>query len=149
MLARAVLLALAAAFCLARAEGLITASQPVVVYDAPSKNGRPLYLLGLHYPLLPISATAGWYKVCLHDGDTGFVNRRDTRTGETAVILSRTAVRAKPQSSSRVIFNAARGLLLNVRGEPVGNWLPVQHSSGKVGYADFRAVFAAATGGSC
>ena len=126
----------------------VAAHQAVVVYDGPSE-GKPLYLLSLNYPLLILSQTQEWLKVCLHDGDLGYVRQRDARLGSTAIAKSRTAVRVDPNNRSKVAFTVDKQQLLFVQGDPIGGWLPVRHTEGKNGFADIRTVFSAISGGEC
>ncbi len=134
----------------AAADGAAAARNPVTVYDGPSQNSRPLYLLSLDYPLVVISRTSEWLTVCMHDGSVGHIQARDARASAAGTVLARAPVRESPDPLGAVVFNADKGLLLDVTGDPIGNWLPVAHaSSGKQGYIGIASIFAAAAGSSC
>ncbi len=142
-------LALALAAGSAAADGAATARNPVTVYNGPSQND-PLYLLSLDYPLVVISRTSEWMTVCMHDGTVGNIQARDAKDASGGIVLARSPVRESPDPLGAVVFNADKGLLLDVAGDPVGNWLPVAHaSSGKKGYIGIANIFAAAAGSSC
>ncbi len=118
--------------------GLVAARLPIVIYDGPSEDAAPRYLLGKGYPLVVISETSDWLTVCMHDGTSGHVHRRDTRPGDNVVALQPTAVREQPNPSGTVVIRAGRELLLSNTGDVISGWLPVRHASGTSGFV--RAV---------
>ena len=149
---KGLLAAAAALACLvpAAAEGVLVARNPATVYDAPSENGQPLFLLSLDYPLIVLSRTAAWLTVCMHDGNVGYVSARDVRPGNGAIVLARTQVRSAPgPAAGRISFTADQGLMLAVTGPPEGEWLPIRHVSGRRGYIHRGDLFSADASNSC
>ena len=145
--------AAAALACLgpaAAAGGVLVARNPATVYDAPSENGRPLFLLSLDYPLVVLSRTTAWLTVCMHDGSVGYVSARDVRPGNGAIVLNRSQVRTAPgPAAGAVAFTADQGLMLSVTGAAAGEWLPIRHVSGRKGYIHRDNLFSAAAGNNC
>ena len=134
----------------AAVEGVLVARNPATVYDAPSRNSQPLFLLSLGYPLIVLSQTADWLTVCMHDGNVGYVSARDVKTGSGAIVLTRTQVRSAPSpSSGAVVFTADQGLMLSVTGTATGKWLPIRHISGRKGYIHRDDLFAADASHNC
>ena len=145
--AAAVLACLAPA---AAAEGVLVARNPATIYDAPSENGRRLFLLSLDYPLTVLSRTAAWLTVCMHDGSVGYISARDVKPGNGAIVLTRTQVRTAPgPAAGRISFTADQGLMLAVEGPPKGEWLPIRHVSGRKGYINRGDLFSAEASSSC
>ena len=114
--------------------GMVTARLPVIVYDGPSENATPRYLLGKGYPLVVISETTDWLTVCMHDGTTGNVHRRDTRPGNHVIVLTPTSVRVEPNPSALLLLKAGQNLMLANTGDVINGWLPVRHTSGVAGF---------------
>ncbi|HJS38151.1 MAG TPA: SH3 domain-containing protein, partial [Burkholderiales bacterium] len=71
----ALLLALAAA--VAQAGEFKSVGEPAaVLYDAPSRNAKPLYVVSRHYPVEIIVNLDAWVKVRDHTGALAWVERK-------------------------------------------------------------------------
>ena len=121
--------------------GFVTARQPVIIYDGPSTDSNPRYLLGKDYPVTIISETSQWLKVCLHDQTTGYLERRDVVPGNNVIVIRPTVLRSDPSDSGGRMFKAAPQLLLTSTGEPIGGWLPIRHSSGSTGFVQLQDIW--------
>ena len=119
----------------AAAEG-IAMKTPGVLYDAPSEQARPLFILTAGYPLRQISRVDGWRKVGLHTGENGWVRENDAAPKKSAVVSAETAaVRFSPSPDAAEVFYARRGVVLNIVGEN-GGWTEVSHQDGETGFVN-------------
>ena len=142
LIAGSLTIALAAFFASFPAlSGVVAALMPVVVYDGPSENGLPRYLLGKGYPLVVISDTDDWLTVCMHDGSSGYVNRRDTLPGNNVIVLDSTILRSDPNPDGTVKMKLGRGLMLASTGDQISGWLPVRHENGISGFVELARVW--------
>lgn len=121
--------------------GNVAARLPVVVFDGPSENSTPRYLLGKGYPVVILSETATWLKVCLHDRANGYLQRRDVVPGNNVIVTRPTELRADPSAAGAVVLQANTDLLLTSTGEAISGWLPVYHASGNSGFVSLQDVW--------
>lgn len=121
--------------------GTVAARLPVVVFDGPAESSSPRYLLGKGYPVVVISETSTWLKVCLHDRSTGYLHRRDVVPGNNVMTIRPAALRADPSPAGAILLQSAKNLLLTSTGEPIRGWLPVRHVSGSAGFIQLQDVW--------
>lgn len=142
---------LAAAACLALAcaaaqagEFLSVGEPSAVLYDAPSRNAKPLYVVSQHYPLEVIVNLEAWVKVRDHTGALTWVERRLLAEQRMVVVTAPSAeARVRPEEGAPVAFVAAQNVALELLGFVPGGWLRVRHADGANGYVLASAVWGA------
>ena len=109
---------------------------PAIMYDAPSREARPMLIFAGGFPLSEVSRVHDWYKVASYNGDIGWVAAEKLAAVRNAIIVvDRAAVRAEPHPAALAVFFARRGVVLEVLRTDVGNgWMKVLHQDGEVGY---------------
>lgn len=138
--------AAAAAACLwaaapaAGAEFRSVASAAAVMYDAPSQQARKLFVAPRGMPVEVLSVVNQWVKVREMEGALVWVERADLSAARTVICkVAAAAVRAAPQEGGDVVFQAERGVVLELtEPAPAPGWVRVRHRDGATGYV--RAV---------
>ena len=121
--------------------GLVAARLPVVVYDGPSETALRRFLIGKGYPLVVIAETSEWLTVCLHDGTSGNVHRRDALPGDNVIVREASVLRGDPNPGGTIKMKLGRNLLLTGTGDPISGWLPVRHENGVAGFVELASVW--------
>ncbi len=140
-LAAAACLSLACAWAQA-AEFLSVAEPTAVLYDAPSRNAKPLYVVSKFYPLEVIVNLEAWVKVRDHTGALTWVERRLLAEQRMVVVTAPSAeARVRPEDGAPVAFVVAQNVALELIGFVPGGWLRVRHADGSNGYLPASAVW--------
>lgn len=113
-----------------------------VLFDAPSLQGKKLYVIGQGYPLEVIVNLGDWLKVRDNQGGLSWIEAK--QLGNTRTLLI-----AKPEAELRQSADAASPLLARLQQhvvvglvESAGNgWVKVKHRDGLVGYVAASAVW--------
>jgi SH3-like domain-containing protein len=143
-LAAAIVLAFAGAAAQAAGEFLSVGEPVAVLYDAPSRNAKPLYVVSRHYPVEVIVNLEAWVKVRDHTGALAWVERRLLADQRMVVVTAPSAeARVRPEEGAPVAFVAAQNVALELLGFVPGGWLRVRHADGANGYLPVSAVWGA------
>jgi len=141
---------LAAAACLllaaapAQAQFLSVGENAAVLYDAPSRQAKALYVVSKHYPVEVIVNLEAWVKVRDHTGALSWVERRLLIEQRTVVVVPPSAeVRVRPEDGAPVAFVAVQNVALELLGTAPGGWLRVRHADGADGYLRANLVWGA------
>jgi SH3-like domain-containing protein len=128
-------LVLAAAATAAQAQFLSVGENATVLYDAPSRNAKPLYVVSRHYPLEVIVNLEAWVKVRDHTGALTWVERKTLVDRRMVVVTAPSAeARVRPEDGAPTAFVAAQNVALELLGMVPGGWLRVRHADGADGY---------------
>jgi len=138
-LAAACLLAAATA---AEGQFLSVGENAAVLYDAPSRQAKPLYVVSKHYPVEVIVNLEAWVKVRDHTGALTWVERKLLVEQRTVVVIPPSVeVRQRPEDGAPVAFVAAQNVALELLGTAPGGWLRVRHADGADGYLRSNSVW--------
>ena len=114
-----------------------------VLYDGPTAKSPRLYVVNKGYPLEVILAVEGWVKVRDAAGAFAWVEAKHLSDRRTVMVKVPVAdVRAKPDESAPVSFQAQQNVLLEVVGVS-GGWVQVRHRDGGTGYLRAQQVWGA------
>ncbi|MBL8519112.1 MAG: hypothetical protein JNK75_00440 [Betaproteobacteria bacterium] len=148
--------ALAAAFCFVPALAQAPAAAPVpqatayvsigdkpaASFDSPSQKGVKQFIYSRFHPLEVLVRVSGWTKVRDAEGGIGWIENSALGARRFAVAqAAATQVRAAAQPAAPVVFEAERGVLLEITGAPVDGWLPVVHRDGQAGFVRTTQVW--------
>jgi SH3 domain protein len=142
-LAAALLLACACAA--AQAGEFLSVGEPAaVLYDAPSRNAKPLYVVSRHYPLEVIVNLEAWVKVRDQTGALAWVERK-LLVGQRMVVITGPSaeIHVRPEDGAPLAFVASQNVVLELLGTEPGGWLRVRHADGASGYLRPTAVWGA------
>jgi SH3-like domain-containing protein len=141
---RAAALFLALAAGAAHGQFLSVGENAAILYDAPSRAAKPLYVVSRQYPLEVIVNLEAWVKVRDHSGALTWVERKALVEQRTVVITAASAeVRVRPDDIAPVAFVAAQNVVLELLGAAPGGWLRVRHADGANGYLRSSLVWGA------
>jgi len=143
---RLLALPLALAAATAAATEFRSTSEAVVLYDAPSIKGKPLFVLGRDYPLEVIVNVEGWVKVRDAGGTVAWVERKSLADRRTLVVRTPVAeIFASPEASATVVFKAEQNVLLELmdagQAPSVPGWAKVRHRDGQTGFIRIGQVW--------
>jgi SH3-like domain-containing protein len=106
-----------------------------VLYDAPSREATPLYVVTADYPLEVIVQTEHWVKVRDHMGALSWIEKQKLGERHTVVVTASSAeAHLRPEDGAPVAFVAAQDVALELVGPAPGGWLRVRHADGADGY---------------
>lgn len=128
----------------AQAQFLSVGENAAVLYDAPSRQAKPLYVVSKHYPVEVIVNLEAWVKVRDHTGALSWVERRLLVEKRTVVVIPPSAeVRVRPEDGAPAAFVAVQNVALELLGTAPGGWLRVRHADGADGYLRANLVWGA------
>ena len=106
-----------------------------ILYDAPSREATPLYVVTKDYPLELIVQTEQWAKVRDHTGALSWIEKHRLGERHTVVVTAASAeAHLRPEDGAPVAFVAAQEVVLELIGQVPGGWLRVRHADGVDGY---------------
>jgi SH3-like domain-containing protein len=118
------------------------AADRTVMYDAPSLQGRKLYLASRYYPVEVIVDLESFAKVRDVAGDLVWVEKRNLGIKRMALVnVSLADVRKAPDANAALVFQAERSVVLEVIENPGNGWIKVRHADGALGYVRVSQVW--------
>ena len=106
-----------------------------VLYDAPSRQATPLYVVTRDYPLELIVQTEHWVKVRDHTGALSWIEKQKLGERHTVVVTASSAeAHLRPEDGAPIAFVAAQEVALELVEQAPGGWLRVRHADGVDGY---------------
>jgi SH3-like domain-containing protein len=111
------------------------AETTAVLYDAPSLEAKPLYVVSRDYPLELVVDLENWVKVRDHTGAVSWVEKSLLAEKRTVLItMERAEARVRPEDDAPVAFFAAQNVVLELIEAAPEGWLHVRHADGETGY---------------
>lgn len=105
-----------------------------VLYDAPSLSGKKLYLLKRYTPVEVIVGVEGFTKVREPEGAIGWVEKKVlTDQRQVLVSVAKAQVRAAPAADAALVFEAEKGVALELVAPARDGWAKVRHLDGQSG----------------
>ncbi len=144
MRALAAALLLAASAAAQSADYLSVGENAAVLYDAPSREAKALFVVSRHYPLEVIVNLEAWVKVRDHAGALSWIERKLLTNRRMVVVVAPSAeARQRPEDGAPLAFAAAQNVALELLGVAPGGWLRVRHPDGANGYLRANLVWGA------
>ncbi len=128
-------LLLAVSFGSGAAEFRSVQENAAVLYDAPSRAAKPLFVVQRHYPLEVIVNLEAWVKVRDQTGALTWIEKKSL--GEKRMLLVTAAsaeARARPEDGAPAVFAAAQNVALELVEVAPNGWLRVRHADGSSGF---------------
>lgn len=138
---RVLLLACLCALPLAAAAEFRSVATAAVLYDGPSVKATKLYVIGRDVPLEVITSDGMWSKVRDAKGELAWIERKalsDKRMLQVTAPMA--TVRAAPQETAAVAFQAQQGVLLEWVSN-ASSWIKVKHADGSEGYVRINEIW--------
>jgi len=113
-----------------------------VLYDAPSRAAKPLFVVSRNYPLEVIVNLEGWVKVRDHAGALTWIEKKSLGEKRMLLVTAPAAeARAKPEDGAPLAFSAAQNVSLELLEMAPGGWVRVRHADGTTGYVRASQVW--------
>lgn len=136
--------ALLAAGAAGAAEYRSVAENAVVMYDAPSRAAKPVFVVSRHYPVEVIVNLEAWVKVRDHAGALSWIERKALAEKRMVLVTAPVAaVRASADDAAALVFNAQQNVALELVEVAAGGWLRVRHADGAAGFIRANQVWGA------
>jgi SH3-like domain-containing protein len=112
------------------------------MYDAPSVKANKLFVASRFYPVEVIVQVDNWTKVRDAAGDLSWVEKKTLSDTRTVVITAALAdVRQRTEDGAPLVFQARRGVALEVVELGAGPWIKVRHRDGQTGFVRANQVW--------
>ncbi len=119
-----------------------SAGAATVVRDAPSPQGRALFMLRPGTPVEVVIAQDGWLRVRESGGTLSWVERSALGTRRTVMItVERATIRRAPREDAPPSFEAVRNVVLELLEPPALGWARVRHTDGLEGFVRAAEVW--------
>ncbi len=116
--------------------------KPAVSYDSPSQRGVKQFIYSRLQPLEVLVRVSGWTKVRDSEGGVGWIENTALGTRRFVVVHGGPAqIRSTAQITAGIVFEADRGVLLEITGPAADGWLPVTHRDGQTGFVRTTQVW--------
>ncbi len=113
-----------------------------VLYDAPSKAAKPLFVVQRNYPLEVIVNLEAWVKVRDHAGALTWVERKSLGDKRMVLVVAPSAeARQRPEDGAPAVFVAAQNVTLELVEIAPNGWLRVRHADGATGFVRASLVW--------
>lgn len=113
-----------------------------VLFDAPSRQATPLFVVSRGYPLEVIVNLEAWVKVRDHAGALTWIERKALGEKRTVLVTASAAeVRSRAEDVAPAVFNAAQNVALDLVEIAPNGWLRVRHSDGAAGFVRAASVW--------
>lgn len=117
------------------------ATEAAVLYDAPSRQARKVFILGRGYPVEMLVPIEGWSKVRDATGELAWIENKDLSTRRTVMVrVARADVREAPEESAPLVFQAEQDVVLELIAVD-GIYARVRHAEGASGYVRLTEVW--------
>lgn len=113
-----------------------------ILYDAPSLKGKKLFVIRRATPVEIVVSLEGWAKVRDAEGGLAWIERKalsEKRT--TQVVASRAEVRQAAAATAALVFEAEKGVALDVVEPARDGWAKVMHADGQSGFVRVTQVW--------
>lgn len=113
-----------------------------ILYDAPSAKGKKLFLLKKYTPLEVIVALEGFTKVREPEGAIGWVEKKNlSDQRQLLVTAAKAQVRVAPAADAALVFEAEKGVALELVEPARDGWAKVKHLDGATGMVRITQVW--------
>ena len=114
-----------------------------ILYDAPSVQGKKMFVILKGTPVEVIVQADKWAKVRDANGGFNWLEKQNLTTTRTVIVsASKAEIKEKPDSNARIIFSAEKDVILEKLDSPTENgWIKVRHKDGETGFVRTNTVW--------
>jgi SH3-like domain-containing protein len=139
---RVALLLLLCASVAGAAEFRSVQENAAVLYDAPSRQATPLFVVSRSYPLEVIVNLEAWVKVRDHAGALTWIEKKALGDKRMVLVTAPSVeARQRAEDGAPVAFGAAQNVVLELVEIAPNGWLRVRHGDGAVGFVRAASVW--------
>jgi SH3-like domain-containing protein len=114
----------------------------VTLYDAPSVRAKKLFVVSRLYPVEIIVQVDQWTKVRDVAGDLMWVEKKSLSDARTVLVTDALAdIRQRAEESAPTVFQARKGVALEIAEIGTGPWVKVRHRDGQTGFVRANQVW--------
>ena len=119
--------------------------KPAILYDGLSIKANKIFILSSFHPVEILVKLDKWTKVRAGGNAIGWMENSFLGDRRFVQVSGSTAeVRAAPNGSANIVFEAQRSVVLEAIGPAsVDGWLPVRHRDGQAGFVRLTQVWGA------
>lgn len=112
------------------------------LYDAPSSQARPLFVILAGTPVEQVISLEGWSKVRDSSGGLAWIEKSHLSEKRSLIVrVDRADIRADADDKAALVFSAERDVLLELVEVVPGGWARVRHRDGQGGYVKTSQVW--------
>lgn len=136
------LLAASAASAASAADFRSVQETAAVLYDAPSRQATPLFVVSRSYPLEVIVNLEAWVKVRDHAGALTWIEKKALGDKRMVLVTAPSVeARQRAEDGAPAAFSAAQNVALELLEATPNGWLRVRHADGATGFVRGAAVW--------
>lgn len=121
---------------------LSIAENATLMYDAPSLKANKVFVATKFYPVEVIVQVDAWIKVRDAAGDLAWVEKKSLSDTRMVVVTAESAaVRQKAEDGAPLVFQARRGVALEIAELGASPWIKVRHRDGQTGFVRASQVW--------
>lgn len=119
-----------------------TVVEPALMYDAPSQQAKPLFAIARGTPVELVVALDAWIKVRDVKGELAWIEKRLLSEKRSLMVRGdRAQVRASPDDSAVLVFEADKDVLVDLVEPGPAGWAKVRHRDGQQGFVKASQVW--------
>lgn len=117
-------------------------SEPAILFDTPSDQGKRLFIVSPGTPVEVVVSLDKWVKVRDSGGSLTWIESDRLSSQRTLMVTAPSAVvRQRPETDAPVVFEATRAVILELATPPVAGWVQVRHRDGAAGFLRITEVW--------
>jgi SH3-like domain-containing protein len=113
-----------------------------ILYDAPSQQGKKLYLIKAQTPVEIVVRLDGWFKVRDAEGTLAWIELRDVGEQHTLVVVGdRAELRQNDRADAPLLAVLDKWVAVEFIEPASPGWAKVRHRDGVIGYVRLTQVW--------
>jgi SH3-like domain-containing protein len=109
--------------------------EAALLYDAPSQQAKPLFVIARGTPVESVVALDAWVKIRDPKGDLTWIEKRQLTDRRTVLVTAdRAQVRTQTDDKATIVFEAEKDVVLELLDSAPAGWAKVRHRDGLQGY---------------
>ena len=118
------------------------AAPKAVLYDAPSAQGKKLYVIGQGYPVEVIVNLGEWLKVRDNHGSLSWIEAKQVAAKRTVLVTQpQVEMRQAADPASALVSRLDKDVVVDLLEPATNGWIKVKHRDGLVGYISAASVW--------
>jgi SH3-like domain-containing protein len=118
------------------------AENAATLYDAPSLKANKLFVASRLYPVEVIVQVDNWTKVRDVAGDLAWAEKKSLSDARTVIVTATLAdVLQSADEGAAKVFQARKGVALEIAELVAGAWVKVRHRDGQTGFVRANQVW--------
>jgi len=113
-----------------------------ILYDAPSAQGKKLYVIGQGYPVEVIVNLGDWIKVRDNQGGLSWIDAKQLSNARTLLVTqTQSELRQSADASSTLLARLEKDVVVDYLEPAKNGWVKIKHKDGLTGYVPSSSVW--------